>query len=151
VAKESPVKSPKSALADQRGSQGPKPSRPVRRKRPSLTHHRIKCNVCSHPHRDAIDEAFLHWQNLRRLAETYGIADRSSIYRHACATGLYDKRRRTLSSSLEFIIEHAERAIPTATDVFRAVKMYAQSSEENLPIPTRINRHIEELEIGATH
>ncbi len=101
-----------------------------RRKRPSPTYHRIKCNVCSHPERDAIDEAFLRWQSPQMLAHTYGIADRSSIYRHARATGLFSRRRRKLSRALESIIEHADRVVPTATEIVMAAKMYSQFNKQ---------------------
>jgi hypothetical protein len=112
----------------QNATQQPPPARP--RKRPSPTYHRIKCNVCSRPERDAIDEAFLRWQSPQTLAHTYGIADRSSIYRHARATGLFSRRRRKLSSALESIIEHADRIVPTATEIVMAVKMYSQFNKQ---------------------
>ena len=143
-----------------------------RSRRATLTYHRIKCNVCSHPDRQAIDEAFLRWESPETLVSKFGIAHRSSIYRHAHATGLYAKRRRALSSSLEFIIEHAGHVVPTAGEFFRAVKEYAQLGDEGqrvVPSKPRItyfvsgtrpeigsphnqiNRNIAGIEIDATH
>ena len=143
-----------------------------RPERPSLAHHRIKCNVCSHPERHAIDEAFLRWESPEKLVRQYAIAHRSSIYRHAHATGLYAKRRRALSSSLEFIIEHAGHVVPTVGEFFRAVKEYAQLGDNGQRIvPSKpriitlvsdsrpetgspyypINRNIAEIESDATH
>lgn len=147
----------------------PAPSRP---KRPNLTYHRIKCNICSHPDRALIDEAFLRWESPDALVRKFGIAHRSSIYRHAHATGLYAKRRRALSSSLEFIIEHAGHVVPTASEFFRAVKEYGQLGDQGqrvVPSKPRIiqlasvsgpaaaspddqlNRNIKEIESDATH
>jgi hypothetical protein len=100
-----------------------------RRKYPRSTYHRIKCNVCSHPDRLAIDEAFLRWGSPEKLARQYGIPDRSSIYRHARATGLFSRRRKSLSSALESIIEHAEHTSPTATQIVMAAKMYSQFND----------------------
>lgn len=78
-----------------------------RRKYPRPTYHRIKCNVCADPDRAAIDQAFLFWESPEKIARTYGIPDRSSIYRHARATGLFSRRRKSLSSALESILERA--------------------------------------------
>ena len=97
-----------------------------RRKYPRPAYHRIKCKVCSHPDRAAIDEAFLRWQSPEKLARQYGIADHSSIYRHVHATGLYARRRRSLASSLEFILQQAVRVVPTALGIVRAVELYSQ-------------------------
>jgi hypothetical protein len=167
------VEKPKRKLVTQSQLQKPKhrhpPPSPIR---PNLTYHRIKCNVCSHPDRAAIDEAFLRWESPEKIVGQYAIAHRSSIYRHAHATGLYARRRRALSSSLEFIIEHAGRVVPTASEFFRAVKEYGQlgvqgerivpskphvialaaDSRPETHSPTiPINRNIEEIESGATH
>jgi hypothetical protein len=137
-----------------------------RRNCPNPTYHRIKCNVCKHPDRGAIDEAFLRWQSPISLARTYGLADRSSIYRHARATGLLSRRRKALSSALESIIEQAESVVPTATEIVMAVKMYSQFNKQGQWIepPKRrivqrvnapshphgkINRHTRKLESDA--
>jgi hypothetical protein len=134
---------------------------------PNSTYHRIKCNVCRHPDRDAIDEAFLRWQSPISLARTYGLADRSSIYRHARATGLLSRRRKAMSSALESIIEQAENVVPTATEIVMAVKMYSQFNKQGQwieppkrrivhrvstpPHPhNKINRHTRKLESDAS-
>jgi hypothetical protein len=101
-----------------------------RRKYPRSTYHRIKCNVCSHPDRHAIDEAFLRWESPEKLARQYGLADHSSIYRHVHATGLYARRRRTICTALESIIEHAERVDPTASEVVQAIRLYSQFNDQ---------------------
>jgi hypothetical protein len=100
-----------------------------RRKYPRPTYHRIKCNVCRHPDRAAIEEAFLLWESPEKLARAYGIPDRSSIYRHARATGLFSRRRKSLSSALESIVEHAEHTSRTATEIVIAVKIYSQFND----------------------
>jgi hypothetical protein len=135
--------------------------------RPNPTYHRIKCNVCKHPDRDAIDEAFLRWQSPVALARTYGLPDRSSIYRHARATGLLSRRRRAMCSALESIIEKAETTVPTASEIVMAVKMYSQFNKQgqwveppkrrivqrvNAPSypHAKINRHTRKLEGDAS-
>jgi hypothetical protein len=39
------------------------------------------------------------------ITEEYGLSDRSSIYRHAHALGLFAKRQRNVRAALERIIE----------------------------------------------
>jgi hypothetical protein len=50
-----------------------------------------------HPHREAIDQDFLHWRSPEILARVYGIPDHSAIYRHVHATGLYASAAATCS------------------------------------------------------
>jgi hypothetical protein len=143
-----------------------------RGKRPSHAYHRIKCNVCSHPDRAAIEEAFLRWESPEKLALRFGLKNHTSIYRHVHATGLYATHRRALSSSLEFILEHAGNMVPAANEFIRAKKDYGQLGDQGeriVPSKPRIiqcapasgpaaaspddqiNRNIEELESDATH
>jgi len=91
-------------------SQPPSPPRKRRRTPTHLARHKIKCGICRHPHREAIEQEFLHWRSPESLAR----ADCSAIYRHVYAIGLYAKRRRNLLPSLELIIEHAADIVPTA-------------------------------------
>jgi hypothetical protein len=142
-----------------------------RRKYPRPTYHRIKCNVCRHPDHAAIDEAFLRWESPEKLARMYAIADHSSIYRHVHATGLYARRRRSLASSLEFIIHQGVRVVPTAMGLVRAVELYSQLDDhgehiqqpkprfiqcvattalETSPFTSKINRQPARLENDAT-
>ena len=81
---------------------------------PSIERHSRKCAICTHPDRQAIDEAFLHrsrrdrtrgwarvWaddsaqqnvdsaqRNIVQIVKAYNLPSLSSLYRHAHATGL---------------------------------------------------------------
>ena len=92
-----------------------------KRSRPAATRHNRKCSVCRHADRAAIDQDFLRWHSPDRIAKDYRIADHSSIYRHAHATGLFDKRARTIRLALEPIIERAATVEVTADAVIRAI------------------------------
>ena len=132
-----------SATPGQSKPQEPRENQPPRRsKRLNRTYHRIKCNVCSHPDRPTIDEAFLRWESPEKLARRFGLNNHTSIYRHVHATGLYAKRRRALSSSLEFIIEHAGQLVPTVGEFLSAVKEYAQLDDQGERIvPSKPRTH----------
>ena len=54
------------------------------------------------------------------------MADRASVYRHAHALGLFEKRRRNIRAALERIIEKAGEVDVTASAVVSAVQAYAK-------------------------
>lgn len=54
------------------------------------------------------------------------MSDRSSVYRHAHALGLTEKRRRNIRAALERIIEKAGEVDVTASAVVAAVQAYSK-------------------------
>ena len=88
--------------------------------------HKRKCNVCQHPDRKAIEQDFLSWRSADQIAKDYGIADHSSIYRHAHASGLFARRANTIRLALSPIIERAMTVEVTADSVVRAVELFAR-------------------------
>ncbi|HXX46042.1 MAG TPA: hypothetical protein VEJ38_15035 [Candidatus Acidoferrales bacterium] len=99
-------------------------ARPKRRS--ALARHRRKCSVCRHRDRDAIEQDFLSWQSPDQIAANYGIADHSSIYRHAHATGLFYRRAQTIRLALSPIVEQAMTVEVTANSVIRAIELLAR-------------------------
>lgn len=59
---------------------------------PHFQRHSRKCQICNHPERKAIENDFFDWKRANWIAQRYGLHSRSTIYRHARATGL-DVRR----------------------------------------------------------
>lgn len=98
---------------------------------PDLERHSLRCVVCSHPDRDAIEGDFVRWGSPIKIAEAYGINDRRNIYRHAHATGLFDRRTREVARVLEQYMELMDHHLPENPDkldfdtVTRAVRVYA--------------------------
>jgi hypothetical protein len=82
--------------------------------------------VCAHPQREEIEAAFIGWRSPAAIAEEYGLADRTSVYRHAHALGLFPKRQKNIRAALERIIERAECVDVTAGAVVSAVQAYAK-------------------------
>ena len=92
----------------------------------SLGRHRRTCSVCRHAQREEIEAAFIGWRSPAAIAEEFGLADRASVYRHAHALGLKEKRRRNIRAALERIIEKAGEVDVTASAVVAAVQAYAK-------------------------
>jgi len=109
------MKRTKSAAAD----------RPVSRGR-----HETNCKVCQHAERAAIEGEFIAWKSPSRIARDWNLRDRTTIYRHAWATGLTEKRRRNVRAALESIIERGQDVEVTAAAVVQAVAAYARINSE---------------------
>jgi hypothetical protein len=95
--------------------------RPRRTRTAPPERHARKCLICRHPHREEIDDAFLHWRSPARIASDYNLAHRRNLYRHARATGLFALRLTKLRCAVEMIIEHANAVTPSADAVIRAI------------------------------
>src|SRR5271155_167378 len=108
----------------------PKKTRPMSdgiiRKRVSLTRHSHACKVCAHKKREEIEAEFVAWESPSTIAKNYHLADRSTVYRHAHAFGLFEKRRRNVRAALERIIEQVGEVDVTAQAVVTAVQAYAK-------------------------
>lgn len=104
-------------------------TRPAHAKRAShdshLSHHQRKCVICHHPERETIEEMFVHWHSASSIADRYMLRDRSTIYDHAHATGLFAKRRRNLRYALEHMIERADKCDISSHGIVAAIKAYA--------------------------
>lgn len=87
--------------------------------------HEYHCTICSHAQCEEVEEAFLNWTSLSLMGKQYSVS-RDSIYRHAHALGLMDKRRRNVRAALEKIIEKAGDVEVSATAVVSAVAAYAK-------------------------
>jgi hypothetical protein len=93
-----------------------------------LERHEAKCTICNHEDREEIDEDFVHWLNPYRIAARYTLHDRSAVYRHARATGLYELRRTHMQFILEHVLEQVEDVDVSAHSVIRALYAYSRVS-----------------------
>jgi hypothetical protein len=92
----------------------------------NLGRHRRNCTVCAHLRCKEIEADFVSWRSPAAIANEYGLGDRSTIYRHAMAFGLADKRRRNIRAALEKIIEKAGEVEVTSSAVVQAVQAYSK-------------------------
>jgi hypothetical protein len=102
---------------------------------PSIKRHSRKCAVCTHPDRQAIDEAFLHQSRTHDIVKDYKLPSLSSLYRHAQATGLWPSRN-----------SNRENSRCPAADSNRENK--ARPAERTPPEPSS-NRESNQLETSA--
>jgi len=87
--------------------------------------HSRRCVICKHADREAIEEAFFQWRNVRWIVDEFHLPGRSSVYRHAHAFNLFPQRKANLRFALEHILEEAERVRPNASSIVEAARAYA--------------------------
>jgi hypothetical protein len=92
----------------------------------SLGRHKRTCSICAHAKRDEIESEFVSWKSPAAIATGFGLTDRTSVYRHAHAFGLFPKRRRNIRAALEKIIERAGDVDVTASAVVAAIQAYSK-------------------------
>jgi len=93
--------------------------------RVNLGRHAAQCSICNHPYRQDIEERWLEWRSADKIAVDYRVS-RDSVYRHAHATGLYDKRRQNLITAAERIVERWEFTFYNGSTILGAIKLLWQ-------------------------
>ncbi|HKN60889.1 MAG TPA: hypothetical protein VJW93_06915 [Candidatus Acidoferrales bacterium] len=101
------------------------PQNPPRRDKATLKYHQIKCAICNHPERDAIEEAFLDWVRPGELAREFNLGHRTVVYRHAHALGLFKKRAHNARFALGLLLEQSDVVKPTGNEIIRAVRAFS--------------------------
>jgi hypothetical protein len=116
------------------------PAKPV-----NLGRHQSGCKVCNHLERAAIEADFISWKSPIKICAEYGLADRTTIYRHAWALGLMERRRRNVRAALEHIIEKAGEVEVTAPAVVQAIATYARINANGHLIERKETVNVNEL------
>ena len=111
----------------------------------NLGRHKRNCTICKHPQREAIEAAFVAWNSPAGITAEYGLADRTSVYRHAKALGLYVKRQRNIRAALEHIIEQAANVEVTAPAVVSAIQAYAKINAQGVWVDRSEHLNMNEL------
>src|SRR5712692_131841 len=122
------------------------PEKPV-----NLGRHQSGCKICSHPQREEIERDFITWKSPTAIVKQYGLADRTGIYRHAHALGLFPKRSRNIRAALEKIIERAGEVPVNATAVVQAVATYARINAEGRLVERSERVNLNELFERMSH
>jgi hypothetical protein len=124
------VKAAESVLPEQETIEEPANSKriaiPGAARRPNLGRHAANCRICSHAKRQEIEQDFIAWGSPAKIAQDFELPDRSSVYRHAHALGLFRRRQRNVRAALERIIEQAGEVEANASAVVAAVQAYAK-------------------------
>jgi hypothetical protein len=85
----------------------------------------------AHKQREEVENAFISWRSPTAIVQEFGLSDRASVYRHAHALGLFEKRQRNVRAALERIIEKAGEVDVTASAVVAAVQAYANVAAQH--------------------
>jgi hypothetical protein len=88
-----------------------------------------KCNICRHPERQSIDDAFLHWRSPKTIMHCFDIPSETTIYDHAHAFNFFALPNRNLQSALANIIEDIDRRDFTGSEMLDAVRALAHLNE----------------------
>jgi hypothetical protein len=92
----------------------------------SLGRHIRNCRVCRHERCADIEADFVEWKSPATIAKEFSLGSRMTVYRHAHALGLFEKRRLNLRAVLERIIERVDEVEVNATAIISAVQALAK-------------------------
>jgi hypothetical protein len=92
----------------------------------NIGRHKRCCGVCSHEKVEEIERDFISWKSPSAIATEYGLADRTTVYRHAHAFDLFTKRRRNVRATLEKIIERVGEVEAVVAAIEAHAKINAQ-------------------------
>src|SRR5215831_11420769 len=92
-----------------------------------------------------IEADFVGWKSPALIAQEYGLADRTSVYRHAHAFGLFEKRKRNVRTALERIIEKAAEVEVTSSAVVAAVQAYSKINAQGQWVDRSEHLNLNEL------
>jgi hypothetical protein len=112
---------------------------------PSLDRHARKCKICHHKDREDIELDFLHWHNCVDIAADYELEGPRVLYRHAHATGLFNRRALNLRFAAAHIVQNAESIEPSASAILKAIEACSQINDrgEWVHVPRRVIYEIE--------
>jgi hypothetical protein len=116
------------------------PEKPV-----NLGRHQSGCKICNHLERAEIEADFISWKSPVRICQEYGLQDRTTIYRHAWALGLMEKRRRNIRVALERMIEKSGDVDVTASAIVAAIQAYAKINAQGQWIERKETVNVNEL------
>ena len=87
----------------------------------------------------------MNWASPANLAEQFGLPDRTTVYRHAHALGIFEKRKRKLRAALERIIEKSGEVEVTASAVVAAIQAYAKINAQGQWVERNEHVNLNEL------
>jgi hypothetical protein len=121
------------------------------RETPSLDRHSRKCKICKHKDREDIELDFLHWHAPYGISVEYELGGACVIYRHAHATGLFDRRLLNLKFAAAHIVDNAESVEPSAAVVLKAIQACSQINEcgQWIETPRRIIHQVEHHNVSV--
>ena len=112
---------------------------------PTKNRHRAQCTICAHQKCSEIETSFVNWESPASIASQYGLVDRATVYRHAHAFGLFERRKRNVRAALERIIERSAEVEVTAAAVVSAIQAYAKINAQGQWVERSEHLNLNEL------
>ena len=91
--------------------------------------HQRKCAICHHAERETMEELFIYWHSAQSITDLFELPDWSTIYRHARAAGLYERRRHNIRAVLDHLLEGVDSVQSTPMGIVSALRAYACLSD----------------------
>jgi septation ring formation regulator EzrA len=92
-----------------------------------------------------METAFVNWESPASITKQYGLPDRTTVYRHAHALELFEKRKRNVRAALERIIEKSGEVEKTASAVVSAIQAYAKINAQGQWVERSVHVNLNEL------
>jgi hypothetical protein len=102
-----------------------------------LERHATRCTICKHPQLDEIEREFVSWTSVPEIVKEFSIPEQSSVYRHARAAGLFEKRDRNIKLALGKIVERAGEIMPNANAIVAAAVALAKINADGRYVERR--------------
>ena len=91
----------------------------------NLGRHQAQCSICTSPHRQQIEQAWINWNYPNYFQCQFGVS-RDALYRHAHAFDLFSKRRDNVCLALDKMIERVDLTDVTGPVILSAIKLLAK-------------------------
>jgi hypothetical protein len=111
--------------------------------------HQAQCSICKSAHLDAIEQDFIHWTSVSEIQQIYTVT-RYSVYRHAHAFDLFNKRAKNIRAALDKIIEQVNGVLVSGPTIISAIKMAMKMDEKQEdPDPKKVFEQMSKAEREA--
>lgn len=100
--------------------------------------HSRNCTICNSHWRHEMERAFVDWEAPVKIARKYRV-QRSSLYLHAHALGLMEKRNSNVKAALARLIERSGNVQPNATALVSACVALSKLNEAGKTVERFVN------------
>jgi len=105
------------------------------------------CEVCKHPDKRSIEQAFISWMSPRAISKTFKVKE-YWVRHHADCKDLVKKRRMNCLAALDKIVELGAQELVRASEVVQAVTAMSKINDEGRWVDKTENVHTGDLNIS---
>src|SRR5580693_9571993 len=93
--------------------------------------HAQQCGICRSPDRERIEGDYIAWVSPSKICKRYSLKSRTTLYRHAQALGLTERRDTNIKGFLRSVLDRGQNVKLTATAVMQAVVILTKLDSDN--------------------